>query len=361
MRDITLSIQDITPENRENKLVKAVREVSRQLNVPIIVEEQHKQEPYEYLSQQEVADKWNRYFEIVTRQVYEAVSQALDFPSVKLKKARGNDPVIWKGKLIYSPETGEPIHHKDFDALIASIEKFLNRNTAGLGKRVILSAVTIGKLLDRMIQEQGTPAMARKHLNDVTYKGRDFDWISQDYKNLESVLGHKLDRHEMGNYQVAEEYVAQKVTRVTENVRNDIKETILYGILERRTKSQVALDLFNRLGSENKDWRRVVETEMNNTSNLAGIKEELHYTEPNEKVYFKRIELTRSCPKCARLNGTIALWSDHRLPNEAIDDDFAKVAIWEGKDSTSGVPVGTVHPNCRGHWIRTFKPRKTVK
>jgi hypothetical protein len=57
------------------------------------------------------------------------------------------------------------------------------------------------------------------------------------------------------------------------------------------------------------------------------------------------------------MNGKIGVWSEKALENENVEDEYAEVAIWEGKGADKGLPLGTVHPNCRGHWIRYFKPR----
>jgi hypothetical protein len=57
------------------------------------------------------------------------------------------------------------------------------------------------------------------------------------------------------------------------------------------------------------------------------------------------------------MNGKIGVWSEKALENENVEDEYAEVAIWEGKGADKGLPLGTVHPNCRGHWIRCFKPR----
>jgi hypothetical protein len=88
---------------------------------------------------------------------------------------------------------------------------------------------------------------------------------------------------------------------------------------------------------------------MVNTSNLAGIMEEVSHTPEGEKVYFKRYELPGCCDKCAKIDGMIVLWSDTPLDDDHIKDPHAKIAIWEGKAQdkkmTTVVP-GTLHPNC---------------
>jgi hypothetical protein len=117
----------------------------------------------------------------------------------------------------------------------------------------------------------------------------------------------------------------------------------------------VSQDLFNRLGGLNRDWKRIADTEIVNTSNLAGILQEVNDSPKGERVYFKRYELPGCCSKCAKVNGVIALWSDTQLDNDKIKDPYASVAIWDGKPQEKGRTVlvtGTLHPNCRGGWLR---------
>jgi hypothetical protein len=239
--------------------------------------------------------------------------------------------------------------------LVAAIEKFLNRNTAGAAERIVLDSVAIGKLIRRMAKYQSSSDMKRLKLDSMKYRGKTFDWIRQDIKNLNKVLGGTMSGVEMARYQVARDYVASLVTRSNQKIKEEIKDTVLSGIVNKRSKSQVSQDLFNRLGSLNRDWKRIADTEIVNTSNLAGILQEVNDTPKGEKVYFKRYELPGCCEKCAKVDGVIALWSNTPLDDDKIKDPYAKVAIWEGKQTEKGRTVlvtGTLHPNCRGGWLR---------
>lgn len=228
---------------------------------------------------------------------------------------------------------------------------------AGTGKKLILDAVTVEKILRRMAKYQTTKDMEKLTLETITYRGKSFDWISENTKHIQEAFrldGVELSRDEMARYQVAQDWVAQKVTKIGNATREEIKDTILKGIVEKRSKSQVSQDLFNRLGSLNRDWKRIADTESVNTSNLASILEEVNHSPEGEKVYFKRYELPGCCGRCAKIDGQIVLWSDTPLEHDKIDDENTKVAIWEGKvqDKKTTMVVGTVHPNCRGGWVR---------
>jgi len=352
-----LLITDINPENYRDKLMKAARKVTQFLGVPMAgLTGAHRQEPYFYKVQQELSDQWTGYYQKIIKKVYETVVIALDLPTVQvetLKKALGDTGNLrYRGTVIYNPETGQPLKIKEFQNLIDAIEKFLNRNTADIAKRIVLDSVSIGKLLQRMAKHQSTAAMGQLKLDGLKYRGKTYEWIRRDIKNLKSVLGQPLTGPEMARYQVAQDHVANLVTRSNNKIRDEIKDTVLNGILAKRSKGQVSQDLFNRLGNLNRDWKRIADTEIVNTSNLAGILQEVNDTPKGEKVYFRRYELPGCCEKCAKVNGLIALWSNAPLDDERIKDPYAKIAIWEGKPQDKGVATGTLHPNCRGGWVR---------
>jgi hypothetical protein len=357
---LELVIPNINSGNYRQKITKAIRTISRHLGIPMTARKvEHTHEPYFYHVQQELSDQWTGYYQWIIRKIYNTVIETLALPSIEVetvRKALGDSGNLrYRGQVIYNPETGKPLKVKEFNALIEAIEKFLNRNTTDTAKRIVLDSVTTGKLLQRMAKYQSSTDMKRLKLDNMKYRGKTFDWIRQDIKNLTSVLGKPLSGSEMARYQVARDYVSHLVTRSNQKIRDGIKDTVLQGIVNRRSKAQVSQDLFNRLDSLNRDWKRIADTEIVNTSNLAGILQEVNDAPKGEKVYFKRYELPGCCDKCAKVNGKIALWSDTQLANDQIKDPYAEIAIWEGKMQEKGKTVlvtGTLHPNCRGGWLR---------
>ena len=362
--DLEISITDITPENRKDKFAKAVRAVSRHLHVPVSIagkdgKNRHAGEPYLYPVQQELSDRWAGYYKNLIQKVYDAAVLALGLPPVAVetmnKAVGGNGALKYRGRIVYNPETGQPLKNKDFDRLIEAIQNFLNRNTKDLSKQILLDSAAIGKLLHRLAKYQSSADMGRLKLDGLEYRGRDFTWIRDDIKNLATALGEPLTGPEMARYQVGQDYIGHLVSRSNKKIREEIQDTVLRGIVDRRTKAQVSQDLFNRMGSLNRDWRRIADTEIVNTSNLARMLEDVNHSPEGEKVYFRRYELPGCCDRCAKADGVIALWSDTPLGDDRIKDPYAKVAVWEGKPQEKGrtaLVTGTLHPNCRGGWLR---------
>ncbi|WP_255805635.1 hypothetical protein [Treponema putidum] len=369
--DIILDIQNITEANKYEKFTKALKAAAKQLNTPIsILEPEKTGEKHLYPIKQELSDYWASFYSNILNELYISITEVLELPAVSIetmqksllsklaqtvKKLFGKFKLKYKGSIVYNPETGEPIRRKDFDRLVKAIEEVLNLNTKDAAKRITLDSVAVSKLLKRLASFQTTKQLKSHTLDNLKYKGKSFEWIREEYKNLSTVLGKPLSLKEKARYQVCEDKAAQLITRVNDDIRNSIKEVLLDGISERKSKAQVSQDLFNKFGSLNRSWKRIADTETVNTSNLASVLEEVYSAAQGEKVYFKRYEMVNACDKCKKLDGVIALWSDKPLEDDKIKDDFASVAIWEGKAPDSKrntLVVGALHPHCRGFWER---------
>ena len=359
--NIRLLNSGVNKENRRAKFAKAMAAISKALRVPVKRASEPGAEPYFYPFERELSDRWTGFYAPILRRVYETVAAALDLPRVgveTLRKAVDYDkPLRYRGAALYNPETGAALKARDFDALISAVEAFLNRNTKDAGKRLVLDAAAMGKLLRRLAKYQTSSELEKARLGELTYRRKSFDWIREDMKNIQEAFrvdGREMSREELARYQVAMDYVAHKVTGVNNHVKDEIRDCVLNGIIERRGKSQVSQDLFNRLGALNRDWKRVADTELVNTLNLAGILDEVTNAPPGENIYFKRYERPGRCPECAAFDGKVVLWSNAPLGNEKIKDEHTDTAIWEGKareGRKATLVTGTLHPNCRGGWL----------
>ena len=368
--NIVLEINNVTKENRFDKFTKAIKAVAEQLELPVGVETVEKQKTKcIYPIQEELLNYWTLFYKKLLNELYLSIVSIFDLPSISgesLKKSnsfimqKANEinkikPLMYNGKILYNADTGKPIDKKDFDAFIKAIETFLNQNTKDVSKHITLDSVAISKILKRLAKYSTTKKMQELNLNDLKFKEKDFDWIREDYKNLSSAVGKPLTRNEMARYQICEDNATKLITRINEDVRLDIKNTFLDGIKNQKSKTQISQELFDKLGHHNRDWRRIVETETVNISNLANILEDVQHAEEGEKVYFKRYEAGDACPICQSIDGIIALWVNTPLPDDKIDDEYASIALWEGKESNSKLGIigtGTMHPHCRGAWIK---------
>ena len=216
-----------------------------------------------------------------------------------------------------------------------------------------LDNVAISKILKRLAQQTTTKEMKSLTLDNLKIKEKPFEWIRKEYRSLESALDVPLSNVEKIRYQVCEDYATNLITHATETLKSDIKDVLLEGIRNKQSKSEVSQALFDKLGQHNRNWKRIVETESVNTQNLASILDDVASTPKGKKIYFKRYEMADACDACKAIDGTIALWSESA--KEDVDDPYASQVLWDGKecDIKRGiVGIGTMHPHCRGTWIK---------
>lgn len=343
--DITLRIRGFD----KNKIQKAVHKMAFSLDTQI---KSAKGEAFIYRSQEELTDRIVSELTEKTKSVYSFLISYFGLPEVRIiSKA----DLKYKGKILYDPESGKPISQAEWKKFVAAIEKFLNRNYTGVGKKIVLSAESLGRILERLSKTNSFEAIQKMPLSGLKYGGKTFDWISNDIKNMQNTFGESIDRMTQARIQVAVDSAAQRITKVTDNMRNDIQQIIIDGIKDRQSKAKISQNLFDKCSGLNRDFQRIADTEIQNNANNAYIKEELFNTPENEKVYFKRFEQVddNTCKKCRAIEGKIALWSDIPLESERIKDPYADYAIWEGKTDGT-MPMSVMHPYCRGGWVRYY-------
>ena len=334
-----------------SKIEKAVHKIALSLDADI--SGASKGEAFVYKSQEEIVDKFFKDFTNRTRAVYNFVISYFDLPDIRIVSKAGE--LRHKGKILYNPETGLPIKESEWKKFVVELEKFLNRNYTGIGEKIVLSAESLGIILDRLSKTNSLEAIRKMSVADLKAKRYDVDWISESVKTMKDKFGDVISRERQARIQIAMDSAAQRVTRVKDDMRNNIQQIIIDGIRDKQSKSVVAQNLFDKCASLNRDMQRIADSEVQMASNSSYCKEEVYNSEPGSKVYFKRFEMIddNTCKKCKKLNGTIVLWSDVPLPDEHIKDPIAKYAIWEGKND-GDCPIGIVHPYCRGSWIRYY-------
>lgn len=334
----------------KNKIEKAVHKMAMTLDAEI--KSTSFGEAFNFKCQEELTDELIKEITQKTNSVYQFVIDYFDLPEIRIVS---KSVLRHKGKIIYDPETGKPIEKSTWDKFVKALEDFLNRNYKGIGEKIVLKGHTLGRILSRLAKTNSLEALKKKPLSEMTYKHRTFDWISENTKNMKDVFGDTISRETASRVEVACHSAAIKVTKVTDNMRNDIQDIIIDGVKNKESRSKISQKLFDKCVGLNRDFQRIADTEIQNNTNMAYLKEEVYNTEENEKVYFKRFEILddNTCKQCRKIKGKIALWSDVALPDERIKDEYADYAIWEGKES-GDMPVSVKHCYCRGSWFRYY-------
>ena len=343
---INIKLKDFSKERVE----KALRTMSMSFGVP---EKANKGELFFFRAQEDLTNKWYAYFAEVVRNIYNFTTDFFGLPKKTVMSKSEN--LTYKGKILYYPETGEPIKNADWEKFTKNLEKFLNRSISNQAEKIILQSQALGKILERMLKYNTLEAVKKIRLNEITYHGKSFDWISDSVKNMKNVLGESLARQEMARIETLQQSAAMKVTNVTSKVRGDIQQILIDGVRGKKSKGQVSQDLFDKMVGDNRDYQRLADTEIQNAFNNSVIREEVQNTPEGHKTYFQRVEVIdgNTCPFCRQMNGKIAVWSDKPLKDDKAHEKGVDFVLWEGKEwngKEHGVTTGVFHPFCRGYW-----------
>lgn len=344
---VNIRMKDCSNERIE----KALRTMAMSFDIPL---KSAKGEVFLYKSQEDLTDKWCIFFSELVRNTYDFITDYCDLPK---KTVMSKAVLTHKGKILYNPETGEPIKQTDWDKFVKNLEKFLNRNIKDTEKKIILQSNSLGKILDRMLKYNTLEAVKELQLEKLQYHGKTFDWISESVKNMKNTFGDSFTRGEQARIEMLTQSAAIKVTNITDKMCGDIKQILIDGVKEHKSKSEVSQALFDKMVGDNRDYQRLADTEIQNAVNNSFLREEVQNTPDGQKAYFQRIEVIdkNTCAFCKRMNGKIAVWSDKPLKDEKAHDGIANFVIWEGKEwngSTHSFTTGVFHPYCRGTWVR---------
>lgn len=355
---LSLNIRGMTPLNRITKINKALRSASLSLGVPT---KSAKGEGFTFKAQEELTDKWAKFFSSLVNNTYNFVIDYFNLPKITVMSKAVN--LTWKGKVLYSPESGEPITQKEWDFFVKNLEKFLNRNISNAAERIVLDSKALGHILDRMLKTNTLENIKKQSLESLKCNGKTFDWIADSVKNMKNTFGESLTRPEQARIAVIQQSAAEKITRISDSMKSEVRQILIDGVVDHKSKSQVSQALFDKMVNYNRDFQRIADSEIQKTFNNSFINEEVHNAKEGEKVYFERVEVMdgNTCPYCQKINGKIAVWSDTPLASGAVKDEYADLAIWEGKEwngkkleRIADAPVSICHPWCRGTWIRCY-------
>lgn len=384
MNDIRLTVAGITENNRRDKFLAATESLSKAMGLPLTIKPRDEEyaEDFVFKAEEDLVDGIAQRMGETLDAVYATVCDVFDLPLVTTFSKSIEDesgpprPVseaIWyHGKILFNPETGKPIYRADFEKVIKALERFLSKRIDNEGRKIVLDSVALGRVMARKLMENPSAELWKVPLKEVEYQKRSVDWLAEDLARQDKLFGPASpdEREQMIEHyhrvaeavELGEQSIGDHITKIEDDTKHAVRRTIVDGIASRESKSQIAQNLFNKMGELNRDWRRIAETETVNTFDNAFLREQAATAKAGEKLYFKRMEMRDGyvCGYCSKIRGLIALWVDHPLDDDKIDDPIAPVAIWEGKSNIGRkqaawwAPAGVVHPWCRGSWMRYF-------
>jgi hypothetical protein len=348
---IKLEIDNITEENKKEKYHKAITELSKALDIPVTIEhKEHNKEEFPYKCQEDLYNQIEKERGLLNDELYSMVCVTLGLPLHSTHTKKSIDPNAKKLiRNITWPEGGT-VSERDLRNLVEAIDKFLNRNTKGTAKEIVLKEANIARIIDQL----------RKKKKPEEIRKMSYDQVVGQKKMLQlNDIFNKDYAERLGLY---ERVIADKITNINEDTRNKIRDTINYGLITNQPKSIISQNLFDKFGDLNKDWQKIIDTETVNVFNESFVQTQVRDRKPGEKVYFKRIEINDNvtCKFCKKATeeDVIALYVDEPRNDDKIDDEVASIAIWSGKSNVGRAQsgwwwaMGSQHPFCRGFWER---------
>jgi hypothetical protein len=161
---LSLNIRGMTPLTRITKINKALRSASLSLGVPT---KSAKGEGFSFKAQEELTDKWAKFFSNLVNNTYNFVIDYFNLPKITVMSKAVN--LTWKSKVLYSPESGEPITQKELDFFVKNLEKFLNRNVSNAAEKIVLDSKALGHILDRMLKTNTLENIKKQNLESLKY------------------------------------------------------------------------------------------------------------------------------------------------------------------------------------------------
>jgi hypothetical protein len=302
----------------------------------------HKAEQSPYNSVNEYVDGVETYAKETTTILLRGIKSILGM-NKNLKKSKEDGILIFKGKIQYSPKTGKPITIKEWIRLEEAIIKYLNIEKKELQRKISSDSYWLGSLLARMDKQQ----RLKVHAKDIDISEPDFNKV--DFTNYDK------DRIEL-----ADRFAGIYIQNVNDKTRSKIQQIILDGSRQHTNKGKVLQNLFDLEDDINRDWERVVRTEIPSNIN-DGIMTTLLRTSDEENIFMKGISAPTACPHCMRLvNEKVVV-----LVNKPIDSGMKTIdgkiypAIWPGKSNFGRKPrdywvANTIHPYCRCTWTEWY-------
>lgn len=168
---------------------------------------------------------------------------------------------------------------------------------------------------------------------------------------------------------------AENVRNISNDVRHRMRGVIAEHVTERElgvpvvSGSSLQTKLLDQFGMLNRDWRRIAVTEAGEAQTTGYIASVPRGTKVKRLEQYKN-----ACAFCRKIDGRIM-----EVVDPAAEDKNPETQIWPGKTNVGRsasprkrvgqvfkerepeemwqIPVGLVHPHCRGRWIPTIQDR----
>jgi len=301
------------------------------------------------------------------------------FSRFKFNRGKPLEPIQFKGRVIYNPETDAPLSEGEWNQITKDVTLFLGDKIGGMEEEMIVRAGLFGKLLQKF-EEDG------KTLNEI--KNMSYDEVEEEHGEIpttldEAVEDFNLSSPERAGIEWAKTHAAEHLSiedgSLKQKIVNMVRKQIVGGLEDGISPQEMVSRLYwidaedilgqrfkqDTIDAINRDFRRIVLTEVNSAMNNGYL---LAVGEKNRKLKRKSYFVFAgginkgTCKECKKWLGTTVLLVNKPLTGDVINDPNAKYAIWPGKNNVGKKPWWIclpLHPN-EGHYWEEIDPEEEV-
>ena len=273
------------------------------------------------------------------------------------KAAEGHELLQINGNFIISPKDGHYLTVGEWRALMKQVSAFIDPRAEEIGLAMSAEAAIAG-IMAPALEAQGVD-MATAMYSTIMPAG-----MIQHEEKAGVAIGHGtaldafltakgLDEKDFRVSLVNLQQTADYCTDMADNVKAGIKDMVRTAVREQWSTSKLRGEMFDTWATMNRDWDRIARSELNSAYAQGTLESYAAEQEPGEKIYLIGRSAKNACAVCQRdVNGVVALLTKGPVGDgEEIDDEYAAVAVWPGKNSVGHgarerwTAVGR-HPSC---------------
>lgn len=251
------------------------------------------------------------------------------------------------GKIFINPKTGKPLTMQQWKEILKTLDKAMLYIFKDKEEALVKKAILLGKILDGMDEDQR---------------------MREEYGQLDfsESLPHSDPWNEALTF--GEQNSAEYIVALRKKARKDIAVTINDAIKNHKTTRQLEMELFDKFGDLNRDWRRIASTEIANNVNNGILLSEEETRVGGEPIFMKGISMENACKYCVALvKDKVVVLTKGPVKGGSVKIDGKKyIAIWPGKtnygrDTQHYIATTPIHPNCRCSWTRWYPEFEKAK
>lgn len=334
-KSLVLTIEDPLVDGEE-KFEKAVAVLAKATKTEFEIEHTHGGETTPYKAVRDHTDTTHKVIEDALFTILSNISK--EWLGLTMRKAVGDsDPYKLAGKVFINPKTGKQLTNREWKAIQKSLTKVFGHLYGKTAEAITKQALAMGKILQEMNPNvrylTGTNNINLDLFTDVV-KAPDIFRSTLAWSNI---------------------HTGELIQEMTAKSRRKVVDRILTGYENGESSRDLQESLFEEFSTMNKDWRRIVETEIATNFNNGYLKAEIHNHKGLDPIFMMGISGAGACSFCAgNVDGNVfvLLESPPGIGETVEINGETYTAIWPGKNNFGRkradwwVSSGTQHPHC---------------